>query len=368
MKTLLGILLTIITALLLFGCSAKPLIEQRALAVYAQEQVSISAKAGADSYSWKQTEGERVALSDTQQRILRFRAPEVTAESRLVFVLEAHYAGRVVHEQVTVTVLPQGSTDDNTSTGGDTNTTTLKSLKLTIAETTLNKDHNSTITLQATYDDNTTKTPSNIAWLINPNDAVSIQGNTLTALKDSNVTIQAKAGNTLSNKVTLNIYWEVNGYRLPPEPDPKVNNATLLGVDVNHNGVRDDVERWIYDKYKDKHPIHIDIAMQAARGYRLILEKQPKTREEAKSIMGEVDKAIDCQAYYMFSAKYFNEPILLQYKAVDEYFRGKVYFNTKERYDAYIQYDTLLSGDSYTLPSFEEEKAACDFNTSKYEE
>ncbi len=39
----------------------------------------------------------------------------------------------------------------------------------------------------------------------------------------------------------------IHGHRLPPEPDPKVNNATLLGVDVNHNGVRDDVERWICD-------------------------------------------------------------------------------------------------------------------------
>ncbi|HFD14302.1 MAG TPA: hypothetical protein ENJ34_03265, partial [Epsilonproteobacteria bacterium] len=57
----------------------------------------------------------------------------------------------------------------------------------------------------------------------------------------------------------------INGHVLPPEPDPKVNNATLLGVDVNHNGVRDDVERWIYETYKDKHPIYIDIAMQAAR-------------------------------------------------------------------------------------------------------
>ena len=37
----------------------------------------------------------------------------------------------------------------------------------------------------------------------------------------------------------------INGYILPPEPDPKLNNATLLGVDSNHNGIRDDVERFI---------------------------------------------------------------------------------------------------------------------------
>jgi hypothetical protein len=45
--------------------------------------------------------------------------------------------------------------------------------------------------------------------------------------------------------IFLNIYWEVNGHSLPPEPDSKVNNAALFGIDSNHNGVWDDVERWI---------------------------------------------------------------------------------------------------------------------------
>lgn len=36
--------------------------------------------------------------------------------------------------------------------------------------------------------------------------------------------------------------WVVDGHVLPPEPDPVLNNATLLGIDVNNNGVRDDVQ------------------------------------------------------------------------------------------------------------------------------
>ncbi len=35
----------------------------------------------------------------------------------------------------------------------------------------------------------------------------------------------------------------INGILVPPEPSPELNNATLAGVDVNNNGVRDDVER-----------------------------------------------------------------------------------------------------------------------------
>jgi len=141
----------------------------------------------------------------------------------------------------------------------------------------------------------------------------------------------------------------------------------LLGVDVNGNGVRDDVERWIYNEYKDKHPIHIDIAMQAARGYRLVLEKQPQTREEAKGIHGDVSAPMSCEAYYQIYAKYLNEPLLVEEDIDTEYFRRKIYFNTQARQDMYIQYDTLLSGDTYALPKIQDKKALCDFNTSKYD-
>ena len=37
----------------------------------------------------------------------------------------------------------------------------------------------------------------------------------------------------------------INGIIVPPEPAPSINNATLAGVDVNSNGVRDDIERKI---------------------------------------------------------------------------------------------------------------------------
>ena len=50
-----------------------------------------------------------------------------------------------------------------------------------------------------------------------------------------------------------------------------------------------------------------------------------------------------------------------------KYLRKNIYFNTKERMDAYLQYDHLLSGGMYVLPSMKEEKKACDFDTSKYE-
>ncbi len=248
----------------------------------------------------------------------------------------------------------------------DGNTTTplgaISALKLTVGETTLNKDHNTSVNVTALYDDNGSEDVTRrIEWRVEPKGAVSIKGGTLTALKDSSVTIQAKAGNILSNRVKLNIYWEVNGHRLPPEPDPKINNATLLGVDVNHNGVRDDVERWIYEKYKDKHPIHIDIAMQAARAYKLVLEHP----EKAKEIRLKVNGPLFCGWYYQYEANEFNDPILV-HERIDAPVKSK-YFNTKKRKEVYWQYDTLLSGDSYDIPWADEMKSFCDFNTSKYD-
>ena len=248
--------------------------------------------------------------------------------------------------------------------GNEVNVTpTLSSLSLESNATTVNVGEMVQLSVVGTYSDNSTNiVDENITCIITPVENAEVNGSILTALKDGNVTVQAKVGTTLSNAITLNIKWVVNGHTLPSEPDPQVNNATLLGVDVNGNGVRDDVERWIYEEYKDKHPIYIDIAMQGARGYRLVLE----TPEKAKEIYPQVEKAIYCQMYYELDADELGDKILVKENILDEYFRSKIYYNTKIRMDAYDKYDTLLSGNSYTLLKPNEEKDACDFDVKKY--
>jgi hypothetical protein len=241
----------------------------------------------------------------------------------------------------------------------------LQSLNLESNVSTLNLGEQASLSVTGNYKDNTAKDLTDqVVWVISPQGSVEINGTTLTALKDTNVTLQAKIGTLVSNTLNLEIYWEVNGYKLPPEPDPTINNATLLGIDVNNNDVRDDVERWIYKRYKDEHPIHIDIAMQAGRAFKLILENA----ENAKEIHYSATAYIDCRSYYKYYANYFNEPILIKEDFNLEYLRSKIYFNTEQREARYIEYDELLSGDSYSLPELEDLKSKCDFNTSKYEE
>ncbi len=91
----------------------------------------------------------------------------------------------------------------------------------------------------------------------------------------------------------------INGFKLPPVPDPKKNDETLLGVDFNRNGIRDDVERWIIHRYANdpKYPkTKTAIALQYAWASQKILENP--TMESKKYL----DDAIDCQ-YYWFHSK-----------------------------------------------------------------
>ena len=259
-----------------------------------------------------------------------------------------------------------GGQDGNSNTGNDANisTRTLKTLTLTSAKITLNKDDNTTVKVEATYSDGSTKEINDdVVWVVTPSHAVQVNNNTLIAKKDGNVTVQAMVNGVKSNSISLNITWVVDGHVLPPEPDPAVNNATLLGVDVNDNGVRDDVERWIYEEYKDKHPVYIDIAMQAARGYKLVLE----TPERAKEMEKELSAPVYCEGYFSSFADQFGDTIYIHQRILDDIF-DKKYFNTVERNQQYKIYQNTLSGDSYTVPWPSEGKNYCDFNTSKYEE
>lgn len=153
----------------------------------------------------------------------------------------------------------------------------------------------------------------------------------------------------------------IHGYTLPPAPDPAINNSTLLGIDSNNNGVRDDVEIWILKKYKDKHPIYTEIAMQAGRAWQKILEDPSKANDTSKLL----DAAQNCEFYFRFDANKYGDILLIDESIVDRMFR-KIVTNTQEREDAYWEHDRLLSGGVYVLPKASQAKSYCDFNVTKF--
>ncbi len=140
--------------------------------------------------------------------------------------------------------------------------------------------------------------------------------------------------------LTSNIYSEtINSYELPPEPDQEINNATLLGIDSNNNGVRDDVERWIYHTYSS--PIERGLLMQFSRAYQKVIVNPSQALQTKKY----VDNASSCEFYFLENNKNF----LNKYEYV--YFTKemrRVQFNTLKRHIAYEKYQGALSGGVYS--------------------
>ncbi|GIT98510.1 hypothetical protein [Sulfurovum sp. TSL1] len=177
----------------------------------------------------------------------------------------------------------------------------------------------------------------------------------------------------------------INGHTLPPEPDPKINNSTLLGIDSNNNGVRDDVERWIYETYDEYvpchqepydvvlddgsifkagrevceenaipyHPIVRAIAMQEARAAQIIIQEP----EKAKDTMKFLNNATDCEISVKLLKKrvYNNKEYAVIEKILFKEGNGliKILFNTIQRARAYAKYNYYLSGGVYSVPTDE---------------
>ncbi|MDR2790840.1 MAG: hypothetical protein LBB59_07710 [Campylobacteraceae bacterium] len=174
--------------------------------------------------------------------------------------------------------------------------------------------------------------------------------------------------------------------KLPPEPNARENDATLLGIDSNKNNVRDDVERWIYQTYDtytpcserdisissssgefytttikecngeaiNYHPIIHEIAMQYARAYQEIL-KNPDNIE--KNIEIE-DAAYYCNRYFT------NSETEIKTILIDPAIASKlkdIQFNTQNRIRTYELYKEQLRGSVYELEQ-NFYKKYCDFN------
>jgi len=159
-----------------------------------------------------------------------------------------------------------------------------------------------------------------------------------------------KFGLVLLLLLTSIIYSEtINGHTLPPEPDPKINNSTLLGIDSNNNGVRDDVERYIYERFgKDtEYPkTKIALAMQDAWATQKVLEKP----------VVESDKyyadALACQEYWINTkTSQMSAYDYMQYSKKHKVFndaklRDKM-FNTKERVLRDFKFNEACSGNIF---------------------
>lgn len=105
----------------------------------------------------------------------------------------------------------------------------------------------------------------------------------------------------------------INGIVVPPEPAPAVNNATLKGVDVNGNGVRDDVERRVATTAPSVASFDKSITY-AARLQNILQMPTPSTKEEAQRLFLSPECAVNGQTAALAAINY-----------------AQLIFNTEER-------------------------------------
>ncbi len=138
--------------------------------------------------------------------------------------------------------------------------------------------------------------------------------------------------------LSLSLAETIEGHTLPPEP--KNPDATLLGVDTNDNGVRDEVERWIYKEMPTYHHPKIErvIAMQQAKADQMALV-DPTNKDD--KVLDAMERGSDCWYYYRRIKNIASTP-MFSIKITDKS------FNTRERLKTYLKYDYSLSGRVFT--------------------
>ncbi len=128
-----------------------------------------------------------------------------------------------------------------------------------------------------------------------------------------------------------------NGYVLPPMPDSTENNETIGGIDSNDNGVRDDVEIWIYTEHenKDMHQVMMQHARQIQRAFLNV-----KSKKDVHIAFDEMDKSIQCEIDMFGSHTRLYEKVLSKIK------------NTKARVGKDLEISRLAGGEVFSSPKY----------------
>lgn len=139
-----------------------------------------------------------------------------------------------------------------------------------------------------------------------------------------------------------------------PMPDPKIDNATIAGVDKDSNGIPDRIQRYINETYSTQPKLRLAVQQYA----RAIQADLLSADDKALSIQA-ARKGLDtlsCLSFVVGSeqtAKIVNKMPAL-------------FLNTKERIVAEMKGNQNFSGQSYRLPDDEEQKFFCDFDVDAF--
>ena len=162
-------------------------------------------------------------------------------------------------------------------------------------------------------------------------------------IETSEVSSKGKQGGALTVQVLAD-----NGVVLPPDPGEE-GNVALLGIDSDGDGVRDDIQRYIYFTYPDDEKLRLGLTYYA------------------KEFQGVIADADDREATYNHAKKMARHgECLFHIKGRDSInicraLRAEI-LNTRERSVAYITYSDNLGGRVIRGAPREEWKDSCSFD------
>ncbi len=139
-----------------------------------------------------------------------------------------------------------------------------------------------------------------------------------------------------------------------PMPDPVQNNATVGGIDSDNDGIRDDVQIWINETYKNQPQTKLSVKQMAGAFQDRLL----KISDRDLSILA-TRKFLDSMTCVEMVVG-FDEETPIREKLKD------LYLNTKDRLYADIKASGNFSGQSYTsVRDIQGKKSLCEFNLNQ---
>jgi len=147
--------------------------------------------------------------------------------------------------------------------------------------------------------------------------------------------------------LTIEIIKDID---LPPDPGD-AGKGTLLGIDSDNDGVRDDIQRYIYFTYPDDRNLRMAL-IQIARVYQdLILT--PNDREIAHENVKKLYRSFECLSY--INSDFENN------RRIKNILRAE-FLNTKERSKAYLAVNNAIAGKTTKITPIDERKDCCLFD------
>ncbi len=139
-------------------------------------------------------------------------------------------------------------------------------------------------------------------------------------------------------------------FPLPSDPGD-AGKETLLGIDSDNDGVRDDIQRYIYMTYPREKKVRLALS-QIARNYQELLPNSNNPEISHENVK-KIYCSMDCLYYIKGGVR--------KAMNISRAFKAEV-LNTKERSLVYLQFNNSLAGKTTTLTPIAEWQNCCSFD------